>query len=108
VDDKQVFERKGKTFVIDDNTFPMDANVKKGLAENANHVSVVNFLLTSYPLVKDNYLIKLRDFVDGMLWFRNLDIREFIGLENNIYRLDEFIIKKGLVDDFQKFLNMVS
>ena len=108
VDDKQVFERKGKTFVIDDNTFPMDANVKKGLAENANHVSVVNFLLTSYPLVKDNYLIKLRDFVDGMLWFRNLDIREFIGLENNIYRLDEFIIKKGLVDDFQKFLNTVS
>ena len=108
VDDKQVFERKGKTFVIDDNTFPMDANVKKGLAENANHVSVVNFLLTSYPLVKDNYLIKLRDFVDGMLWFRNLDIREFIGLENNIYRLDEFIIKKGLVDDFQSFLNMVS
>ena len=108
IDGKEIFKRQGNSFVIDDKAFPMDANVKKGLAENANHVSVVNFLLTSYPLAKDNYLIKLRDFVDGMLWFRNLDIREFIGLENNIYRLDEFIIKKGLVDDFQNFLNTVS
>lgn len=36
----------------------MDVNVKKGLAENANHVSVVNFLLTSYPLPKT--IISLR------------------------------------------------
>lgn len=108
VDDKQIFERNGKSFVIDDKAFPMDVNVKKGLAENANHVSVVNFLLTSYPLAKDNYLIKMRDFVNGMLWFRNLDVREFIGLENNVYNLDDYIIKKGLVEDFQQFLNAVS
>lgn len=108
VNNKMIFERKGITFKIDDKAFPMDVNVKNGLAENANHVSVVSFLLTSYPLSKDNYLMKLRDFVDGMLWFRNLDIKEFIGLENNVYALDEFIIKKGLVDDFQQFINTVS
>lgn len=108
VNNVPIFERRGKTFTIDEKAFPMDLNVKNGLSENANHVSVVNFLLTSYPLSKDNYLIKLRDFVDGMLWFRNLDIREFIGLENNVYVLDEFIIKKGIVEDFEQFINSVS
>lgn len=103
-----VFERKGKSFEIDESEFPMDVNVKNGLAENANHVSVVNFLLTSYPLSNDNYLIKLRDFVDGMLWFRNLDIREFIGLETNVYVLDEYIIKKRLTKDFEQFVNTIS
>ena len=108
VDGKIVFERKGRSFAIDETAFSMDTNVKKGLTENANHVSIVNFLLTSYPLSKSHYLIKIRDFVDGMLWFRNLDIREFIGLETNVYVLDEYIIKKKLVEDFQYFLDAVS
>ena len=108
VDGQMVFDRNGSSFVIDDNAFPMDTNVKEGLAENANAVSVVNFLLTSYPLSKSHYLIKLRDFVNGMLWFRNLDIKEFIGLENNVNALDEYIIKNDLTDDFQTFINAVS
>ena len=43
-----------------------------------------------------------------MLLLLNLDIREFMGLETNVYILDEYIIKKGLVDDFQSFLAKVS
>lgn len=108
VDGQNVFNHKGKELFIDTVSFPMGAMVKDGLAQNANHVSIVNFLLTSYPLRTDNYLMKLRDFVNGMLWFRNLDIREFIGMESNLYILDEYIINKNLVDDFAAFLKTVS
>lgn len=108
VDSKTVFDHKGRKLFIDTVSFPMEAMFKEGLAQNANHVSIVNVLLTSYPLRADHYLLKLRDFANGMLWFRNLDIREFIGMESNVYVLDEYIIKKNLVDDFASFLKTVS
>lgn len=108
VDGKTIFEHKGRELSIDSGSFPMEPLFKESLAQNANHVSIVNVLLTSYPLTSDHYLLKLRDFVDGMLWFRNLDVREFIGMETNVYILDEYIIKKGLVEDFGQFLKKVS
>lgn len=108
VDGNVVFDHQGKNLTIDTKSFPMEPTFKEGLAQNANHVSIVNVLQTSYPLVEGHYLMKLKNFVDGMLWFRNLDIREFMGLETNVYVLDEYIIKKGLVDDFQSFLTKVS
>lgn len=108
VNGKYIFVRKGKSFTIDENAFPMNENVKNDLAENANHVSVVNFLIASYPLPEDNLLIRLRNFADGMLWLGNPITLEFIGFLNSIYASDEYIIKEGLVDDFQRFLNTVS
>lgn len=108
VDGKSVFDHKGRELSIDTGLFPMEPMFMESLAQNANHVSIVNVLLTSYPLTTDHYLLKLRDFANGMLWFRNLDIREFIGMETNVYILDEYIIKKNLVDDFADFLKTVS
>lgn len=108
VNGSHVFDHKGKELSIDAVSFPMDTAFKENLAQNANHVSIVNVLLTSYPLQTNHYLLKLRDFVNGMLWFRNLDIREFIGFETNVYILDEYIIKKNLVEDFAGFLKAVS
>lgn len=81
VGDNLVFERKNGSFSIDKQQFPMEETIEKNLGSNANNVSVINFLLTSYPLGEEHYLIKLSKFVNSMLWFRNLDIREFIGLE---------------------------
>lgn len=105
---KLVFRRDAGQFTIDQKAFPMDRSIQQNLADNANNVSIVNFLLTSYPLAVDHYLIRLQRFVNGMLWFRSLDIREFIGLETNSTLLDEYIIKHNLVSDFEKFLNEVS
>ena len=103
-----IFAHIGKHLDIDSSEFPMEPTFKFNLANNANNVSIVNVLLLSYPLSQNHYLLQLRNFVDGMLWFRNLDIREFIGLETNVYLLDDFIIKKNLVDDFSSFLKTVS
>ncbi|MDT3356133.1 MAG: AAA family ATPase [Bacteroidota bacterium] len=108
VDGKQLFKREAGKFHIDTKAFPMDPAIQKNLADNANNVSIVNFLLTSYPLARDHYLLQLQNFVNGMLWFRRLELPEFIGLENNASVLDEYIIRNKLVADFRDFLLKVS
>ena len=108
VDSKQIFYRYDSKFEIDDAVFPMENGIKRNLAINANSVPIVNFLLTSYPLAEDNYLIRLQKFVDSMLWFRCLDVTEFIGLEKNTSMLDEYIIQNNLVKDFSDFLEEIS
>lgn len=108
VDGKLMFRRSDRKLTIDGNEFLMGDAVKKSLADNANNVSIVNFLTSSYPLAKNHYLLKMSNFVNGMLWFRCLETREFIGLENIITVLEEFIIRTELVTDFGRFLKEVS
>ncbi len=108
VDKTLIFERKLGTFYINDKEFPMDEKIQNNLANNANNVSIVSFLLTSYPLAEDSYLIQLQNFVNSMLWFRSLRMNEFIGLGTNAFFIDEYIIKNNLVKDFQIFLEEVS
>lgn len=78
------------------------------LKENDNKVSVISFLLASIPLSSTHYLIKMRDFVNSMLWFRNLDERGFIGLQTGGTKLEEYIIKNGYIEEFAKFLEDIS
>lgn len=108
VDNRRVFLRDVSTLELDETLFPMGENIKKNLASNANNVSIVNFLITSYPLSEDNYLLKLQNFVDSMLWFRCLDNREFIGLEIGVYNIEEYIIRHNAVKDFANFIEEVS
>lgn len=108
VDKKTIFERRFDTFNIDTKIFPMEENIKNNLSKNANNVSIINFLLTTYPLERTNYLIKIQDFVNSMLWFRSLEEKEFIGFETNIYILDEYIIRHNLIKEFSGFLEKVS
>ena len=108
VDKTLIFERKLGTFYINDKEFPMDEKKQNNLASNANNVSIVSFLLTSYPLAEDSYLIQLQNFVNSMLWFRSLEEREFIGLTANINIIDEYIIRHNLVKDFGDFLFEIS
>lgn len=108
VDGKQVFSKEQDSFVIDSDMFSIDKGTRNNLKNNANNVSIINYLLSSYPLDKDNYLLKLQRFVNNMLWFRNLDVREFIGFETNVVDLDEYIITNKLLDDFSAFLTKVS
>lgn len=108
VNKKEIFHRTDGDFALDQKTFPMNSRASANLASNANHVSIVNSLLTSYPLPENHYLILLQQFVNSMLWFKCLNTREFIGLENKVVNLDEYIIKNRLTDDFSDFLKEVS
>ena len=78
------------------------------LDENANNVSVISFLLGTIPFPASHYLIKLRDFVNSMLWFRNLDERGYIGLQSGGTSLEEYIIKNRYIDKFACFLKDIS
>lgn len=108
VDSKQVFSLREDTFETDAFEFPMDDSIKKRFVASTNNVSIINYLLTSFPLSNDHYLTRLQEFVNSMLWFRNLDVREFIGLETTASSLDEFIISNNLLADFSEFLHAVS
>ena len=108
VNQKQVFKRDEKTFEIDDRQFKIDAAIKENFKQNVNSVSVINFLTASFPFSQDHYIVKLVLFVNSMLWFKNLDSREFIGLETASFNIEEFIIQNHYVDDFTEFLARVS
>lgn len=104
----QIISRQKKKIKFDKslaiNTEAMDAL----LHENANQVSVISFLLASLPFPPTHYMIKLRDFVNSMLWFRNLDDRGYIGLQTGGTNLEEYIIKNGYINEFAKFLEDIS
>lgn len=108
VNRKQVFKKDNAVFEIDDKQFRIDSSVKETFKQNVNSVSVINFLIASYPFSQNHYIIKLMQFVNSMLWFKNLDSREFIGLETASFGLEDFIIQNKYVDDFAKFLAKVS
>jgi len=104
-----VFSRIGNKVSINPDYFPNATTIKADLLENANGVSIINYLLAFYPLDKENFLLKLQAFVNGMLWFKGLDVREFIGIESKANgSIEEFIISNGLVSDFSNFLDRVS
>lgn len=107
--DTEIFARIGNQFTLNAKFFPNNKQFKENFIHGANNVSVINFLLAFYPLPKDNVLLKLQDFVNNMLWFRGLDIREFIGIETQENRnIEEFIIKNNLISEFEAFLKDTS
>lgn len=88
--------------------FHIEDTMKSNIMSNANNLSIVNFLLSSFPLPQDHYLIKLRDFANSMLWFRSLRGNEYIGLESGSAAMETYIIEHNLINDFKSFLHEVS
>lgn len=108
VNGQKIFKIEGKEVFIDEKLFPIGETTLQGIKENANHISLVNFLVTSFPLPKGHYLLLLQEFANSMLWFRSLGVNEYIGLETGITLLEEFVIKHNLIEDFKEFLLQVS
>lgn len=78
------------------------------LSKRNRDISMLKYLYRSINyLENDNPLKLLFDFVDHMLWFRSLRENEFLGLMQSGENLDEFIIKKGLTKEFEKFLKQM-
>ena len=78
------------------------------LKNSANNISIVNYLLSVVPFPEGHALLKLRNFVENMLFFRSLDNREFIGLKEGGSYIEEYIINNNLTEDFSNFLKEVS
>jgi AAA15 family ATPase/GTPase len=105
VNGKPYFEKTVASFSIDSSLFLLEAKVKDSLAQNANNVSIVNFLLATYPLPQENVLLQLKQFVDGMLWFQPL---EEIGKDSVPFNAITYLIEHHCILDFASFLQDVS
>lgn len=108
VNNRPIFKRRIGNLDLDEEQFPINKDAKRNLQINENGISIVNYLLTSYPLTKDHYLMHMRSFVDSMLWFRCLKVNEYMGFDSTVTILDEYIIKNKLVEDFSAFLKKIS
>lgn len=88
--------------------FDLSDETKKDIQQGENAASLVKFLSATMFLSRDHYLFKLKDFVQRMLWFRNLDERGYMGIKSGESTLGKFIIKNDLIEDFQVFLKEAS
>ncbi len=108
VDGRIVFDKSINSLSIDEKEFPVAYDMKNSLANNSNNISIINFLLSSFPLEKNHYLNELKEFVDSMLWFRCLENRGFMGMQTHGDNIDEFVIQKNLTEKLSDFLLNVS
>ena len=108
VDGDKIFSRDEQGFEIYSSQFQMTDENKKALGKNSNNISIINFLLASFPLREEHYLTQLTRFVNSMLWFRCLEDRGFMGLLTQTESLSEYIINNNLIEDFRLFLKEVS
>lgn len=104
----RIFEKDGAGLYIDENQYSINDTAKANLINSANGVSIVNYILNSCPVSESDCLFQLKKFVEGMLWYRCLEERSFIGLEANPASVDAFILENGLTDDFSEFLLRMS
>lgn len=100
---QEIFFRDGANLRLSDE-FPVDAGMQEKLAVSSNAVSILKFLVGTFPLSKDHYLQKLMEFVGSMLWFRCLDERNYIGIDSGGVYLEDYFIKHDYLEDFAKFL----
>lgn len=108
-DGNWVFTNMEGTLKINEAFFRREYANQERLNSNANNISVINFLLAYYPLSEKHFLLMLYEFVNNMLWYRGVDIREFIGIETQENgNIEEFFINNNLVEEFSEFLQDVS
>lgn len=107
LNEKELLYRDADTLRLSEEFSLTDAAIDS-LKNSANNISIVNYLLSAVPLPKGHALLKLRNFVENMLFFRSLDNREFIGLKEGGSNIEEYIVRNDLADDFAEFLEEVS
>jgi len=70
-------------------------------------ISVLKYIKSNAALEQSDEttaLASLFDFVDRMLFFRNLDDRKYVGYEVGTHRLFDEIVSKNHFDNFKSFL----
>lgn len=106
VDGNPVFSRDGNELSI--NSYIIEPYRYNEFVNNANKVSIVSALLSTYPIQEGDPLLLMKQFVDNMLWFKNLEEDRYVGFQNGSADVEEYIIKNGLIPDFEEFLSKIS
>lgn len=104
----EYFHKRDSQIYINKDYFNLSESFIEEIRNNANNVSLVTSLISTYPLPKDHILLQFSEFVKRMLWFRCLEDRGYAGFESGSTKLDEYIINNGLVSDFASFIERIS
>lgn len=68
-------------------------------------MSVLRYIANNTPQAKNSPIALLMDFVNRMLYFKSVqDGNSYIGYSKGVEAIDQYIIKNGLIGEFQKFL----
>ena len=100
------FSRNGT--LLDIPKYEMESYRYNDLVNNANRVSIVSSLLSTYPLKEDDPILSMQQFAESMLWFKNLEEDRYIGLQNGGADVEEYIIQNGYSTAFSEFLSDIS
>lgn len=73
--------------------------------EDNSRISSIKYIYKNTKLSKENIIVKLVEFVDKMLFFRNVESNSFIGYKKTSDALDNVILDNNLLSDFESFLN---
>lgn len=103
-----IFNFSNNNLTIESSEFPMTEEKKRQLANSSNKVSILGYLWSVYPFDVKHPLMKMKEFIEGMLLFWDHEERGFAGLDEGTSIIEEYIITNNLVDDFTEFLKSVS
>lgn len=106
VDGNLIFYREEDKLTI--NNYEIEPYRYNEFVSNANNISIVSALISTYPIQEGDPLLLLKQFVDNMLWFKNLEEDRYVGFQNGSVDVEEYIIKNGFISDFEIFLSKVS
>ena len=74
-----------------------------------SELSVVKYIFNNMVPQANSALSKLKEFVNGMLWFQRNDMNnQYIGLSNSREDIYDYIVRNDLVGDFERFLHTFS
>jgi hypothetical protein len=70
---------------------------------------LLRYIANNTPQPEDSHISFIMDFVNRMLYFRSTqEGNTFIGFTRDADILDQFIMKNGLIKDFEKFLKDIA
>lgn len=69
-------------------------------------VSLLRYMANNLVLPAEHPVMQIMNFVDGMLWFASLGAGNYyVGFSSKVEVMTDFIIREGLVGEFETFLN---
>jgi len=107
INNKEVLSVKRKGSRRVDFSLEGAENLNKDIIDSDN-LSIIRYVQENTVLTdnKETRIFKeFYEFVNKMLFFRSVEERSYIGLENGADNIFQDIIKKNNVQDFQDFLN---
>ena len=72
-----------------------------------DNLSVLRYIANNSVQKENSPIRAIMDFATHMLWFRSVSGNNYIGFETGVTSLEEWIIGKGYVKDFNAFLNAI-